>query len=299
MRSLILAGVLVLVAPVRAQDERDLDVLLNRLALYLETYETQLSTLLADEHYVQEAWRLSQGGTEAGFGRPSRRPAQIRITDAEVLFLRLPGEAEWFGIRDVKKVGGKPVERDGPALSDLLKGPSSDLLARAAAIVEASSRYNLGAVRTINMPTVPLEALGARNHARYIFRVGRRARINGIQTQRLEFEEFDEPTLVRAADGGSMWARGSAWIDPANGALWRAELIVGPDRPGAVRRVALESKIRVDFARNAALDLLVPKELVEQFWIRGGVGTGRGRYSNFRKFTTSTRILPGAGGLTP
>jgi hypothetical protein len=41
------------------------------------------------------------------------------------------------------------------------------------------------------MPTVPLEALGVRNHARYVFEVGARTRVNGVQTRRLEFQEFE------------------------------------------------------------------------------------------------------------
>jgi hypothetical protein len=278
--SLTIVGVALLLAPLRAQDDRNLDVLLNRLAVYLDNYEGQLSTLLADEHYVQEERR--------------RRTSSKRVTEAEVLFLRLPGEAEWFGVRDVKTVDGKPVTGGGVPLADLFKASGDELLTRAAAIVEASSRHNLGGRRTINMPTVPLEVLGARNHVRYIFKVGGSAKVSGVQTRRLEFHEFDEPTLVQSTDGGSLWTRGTAWIDPATGALWRAELVVGPDRPGTFRRMNLETKVRVEFTRDAGLELLVPNELIETFWIRGGVGAGRGRYSNFRKFATSARVVPGA-----
>jgi hypothetical protein len=263
-----------------AQDD-DLDVLLDRLATYLESYEPALGSVIADEHYEQQEVR--RGATLAR-----------RVTDSEVMFLRLPGFAEWFGVRDTRRVDGKPVEGTGITLAELLKQPVGSLIDRAAAIVEASSKHNLGGRRTINMPTVPLEALSVRNHARYIFKVGGRSRINGVQVRKLDFHEFEEPTLVQSADGGNLWSRGSAWIDPATGALWRAELIVGPDKPGAYRRYDLESKIRVDFMRETALDLLVPKELVENFWIRGGSGHGRGRYSNFRKFGTSARIIPGS-----
>jgi hypothetical protein len=261
-----------------AQDETDLDVLLDRLATYLQSYEQELSALVAEEHYVQEERR--------------RLNPVVRTTDADVLFLRLPGEAEWFGIRDVKKVNGKAVKGAGVTLIDLLKSPGTDVVAKAAAIVEASSRHNLGGRRTINMPTVPLEALSARNHARYIFKVGGRARVNGVQTRRMEFNEFDEPTLVQSTDGGSLWSRGTAWIDPANGTLWRAELIVGPDPPGAFRRTYLEARLRVEFNRDEALNLLVPKEMAENFWIRGGMGFGKGRYSNYRRFSTAARLMP-------
>jgi hypothetical protein len=281
MRSsaLLLAICTTFTAAAQTQDN-DLDVLLDRLATYLESYEAALSTVIADEHYVQEENRRNW-------------PPLQRVTDSEVMFLRLPGYAEWFGVRDTKKVDGKLVSGTGVTLDQLMKNPTADLLDRAAAIVEASSRHNLGGRRTINMPTVPLEALSARNHPRYAFKLRSKTRINGVRVRQLDFEEFDEPTLVEAADGGSLWSRGSAWIDQTSGALWRAVLIVGPDKPGTYRRFNLESRIRVDFARDAALDLLVPKELTESFWIRSGSGTGRGRYANFRKFTTSSRIIPG------
>ena len=262
-----------------AQNRPDLDVLLDQLATYLETYESQLSAVVADEKYTQEERRRNT-------------VTATRTTDAEVLFFRLPGEAEWFGIRDVKKVNGKPIEGTGVTLTELLTKPDKDVVAKAAAIVEASSRYNLGGRRTINMPTVPLEPLSPRNHPRFIFKLRGRARVAGVQTERLEFTEFDEPTLVQSPNGASLWSRGLAWLDPETGAVWRAELIVGPDKPGAFRRVDLESRIRVEFRKDPALQMLVPSELSENFWIRGGVGYGKGKYSNFRKFGTSARIIP-------
>jgi hypothetical protein len=293
MRALRLALVAAmgLNAIVLAQDD-DLDVLLDRLATYLESYEAQLGVLVADEEYVQQELRGSPSGIVPGaMGRvPTIR--RHRVTHSEVMFLRLPGHAEWFGVRDTKKVDGKEVTGASITLGELLKHSDADLLDRAAAIVEASSQHNLGGRRTINMPTVPLEALSVRNHPRYVFKVGGRSRVSGVQVRRLDFHEFDEPTVVQAADGGSLWSRGSAWRDPAHGALWRAELIVGPDRPGNYRRTALESSIRVEFTRDAALHVLVPKELRETFWIRGGRGEGRGKYTNYRKFNTAARIIP-------
>lgn len=265
--------------PLRAQDALDLDVLLDRLATYLETYEGELSALVADEHYVQEERRRG-------------RTVAARTTEAEVLFLRLPGHAEWFGVRDVKKVDRKPVPGAGVTLPQLLEDPRANLIERAVAIVEASSRHNLGGRRTINMPTIPLEALSARNHPRYIFKVGGKAKVAGVQTVRLEFSEFDEPTLVHATDGGALWTRGTGWIDPSTGALWRAEMTVGPDAPGKPRRTGLEARVRVEFARDETLQLIVPKSMTELFWIRGGQGYGSGKYDNYRKFSTGARLIP-------
>jgi hypothetical protein len=264
-------------SPFRAQEPLDLDVLLDRLATYLERYELALSTLVADEHYVQEERR--------------RQRMESRVTDGEVLFLRLPGGAQWYGVRDVKRVDGKPVPGASISLLELLKNPGADALQKAAAIAEASSKYNLGSRRTVNMPTVPLEALSASNHPRYIFKLRGAARVNGVHTERLEFSEFDEPTLVQSTDGANVWTRGMAWIDPATGALWRAEITIGPSKPGTLRRPEFEARIRVEFVNEPTLAMLVPKELVENFWIRGGTGHGRGRYSNYRRFSTAARLI--------
>ena len=262
-----------------AHQDDDLDVLLDRLSTYLLAYEAQVSAVIATERYVQEERRV-----RAGWAR--------RITEAEVMFLRLPGQSAWFGLRDVIKAGGKPVTRNGVSLTELFKNPGNDWFERAAAIVEASSRHNLGGRRTLNMPTVPLEALSPRHHPRYIFKVGGRARVAGVRTRRLEFSEFDEPTLVGSTDGGNLWTRGTAWIDPASGAIWRAEIHVGPDAPDQPRRYQLESSVRVEFMKDAGVELIVPREMIETFWIRGGSGYGKGTYSDYRRFTTSARIVP-------
>ena len=263
------------VTMLQAQDD-DLDVLIDRLATYLEGYERELTPVIADEHYVQEE---------------RRRLPRRRVTESQVLLLRPADAAQWFGIRDTGRVDGRPVARAGLSLLQLLEKPPTDFLEQAGAMVEASAAHSLAGRRNINIPTVPLEALSPVNHPRYVFKVGGKSKINGAQVRRLDFHEFDEPTLVQSVDGGALWTSGSAWVEVATGTLWRAELIVSPRKEGESRRVDLESRIRVDFMRDPSLDMLVPKELVETFWIRGGQGYGRGRYSNFRKVT-----LPG---LTP
>lgn len=289
--SLAVIGVLLLVAGSPKAQDHDLDVVLDRMATYLEAYERELSTLIADEHYVQEEHRVPAQRPNAA--RIYRDPARVdrRTTDAEVLFLRLPGEPTWFGVRDVKKVDGRAVPGTGETLTDLARQQGADLVKRAAAIVEASSQYNLGGRRTINMPTVPLEVLSSRHQARYIFKIAGQARVAGALTVKLEFHEFAEPTLVASTDGGSLWTRGTAWVAPTTGAIWRVELVVGPDGPDTFRRVHLESRLRVEFAHDPSTGVLVPKELVET-WIAGGSGSGRARYDNYRRFTTAARVVP-------
>ena len=275
LAAIVLLAVAVSPLGLAAQEPLDLDVLLDRLATYLQSYEPQLSELVADEHYVQAEYR--------------RGVSRTRTTEAEVVFLRVPGESEWYGVRDVKKVDRKLVPGTGVTLSDLFKNPGEDTIPKMAAMVTASAKYNLGERRAINLPTAPIEALSTLNHPRYIFKIAGKARVAGVQTVRITFEEFDEPTLVQSSDGSTLWSRGAAWIQPESGALWRAELIIGPSAPGVRRRPDLEARIRVEFTQDAHLNLIVPKQMDESFWIRGGSGSGAGKYSNYRRLGTFTR----------
>ena len=48
----------------------------------------------------------------------------------------------------------------------------------------------------------------------------------------------------------------------------------------------------VDFARNTALGMLVPEKIHQVFHMPSGRGEGEAKYSNYRRFTTSARIIP-------
>ena len=56
--------------------------------------------------------------------------------------------------------------------------------------------------------------------------------------------------------------------------------------------MALESRVRVTFTHDTGLNLLVPATLTEKFWIPRGRGTGRARYTNFRRFPAAGRLVP-------
>lgn len=77
------------------------------------------------------------------------------------------------------------------------------------------------------------------------------------------------------------------------GAVWRIEWIYQAQEQFSVAEPALS--LRVEFARNDALDMLVPVEVREVFSASGGLearGDGVATYRNFRRFGTSVRIVP-------
>jgi hypothetical protein len=89
--------------------------------------------------------------------------------------------------------------------------------------------------------------------------------------------DADMPTVVRA------------WIDPVNGQLLRADV----NTYASFDAKEFENSLRVEFVTDKGVGLLVPSEMREEFpGDSGGTGKSVARYSNYRRFTTSARIVP-------
>jgi hypothetical protein len=266
----------------------ELDLLLERLGQYLLAYESQLTTVVANERYDQSQM--------TPMGRSRSMISQSRRLESQIAFLRLPNEAIWYGVRDVQRVDGVRVDEGVKTqlLEELLQRLDGGSMIEAAKIVAKSAQYNLGGPRTVNMPTTPLAVLHPDNHVRFVFKVNGKAKIQGRQTTRLDFEEFDEPTLVAGTEDIPVFIVGSAWIEPESGVLWRVELTLKPQPTDPDVRVSrgTENRLRVDYTELPALKMMVPKEMWEVFWVPGGRGEGHARYSNFRQFASPAPIVP-------
>jgi hypothetical protein len=144
--------------------------------------------------------------------------------------------------------------------------------------------------RTNNLPNLPLEFLHRRNRPRFVARADGRETVRGIRTTRVIFDERVSPTIVRNRDtGGDLPSVVRAWIDPRNGRLMRAEV----NTFTAATAKQLQTSIRVEFGENKAVGLLVPLEMRETFPAGAPLrGTSIASYANFRRFTTSARIVP-------
>lgn len=254
------------------------DSVLEQLDAYLETYEGELGALIADEDFRQEIPALPGNGS---------RPQQRRL-ESEVAFLRLPGGAEWYGFRRTKLVDRQPVGDVHQSLSNLLSIGSTDTLAQAQLLVAQSSAHNLGLPRTINMPTLPLELLGSHYRHRFEIEFAGKEKVRGRAVNLLDLTELG-PTPIIYNGGYPLPSRMRAWIDARTGALWRAEVVLR--RPNDGRK---PSKIRVEFAVDPKLQVIVPIELREDFGVANitSGGTGVAKYSNYRRFQTSARIVP-------
>ena len=228
--------------------------------------------MVADEELIQET-----------DGRLNRRMSQ-RL-QSEIAFLRLPGGLEWMGFRRVRTVNGKPLTGTR-TLAELLAITSTDALQQAGMLVDESAKSNLGNPRTTNMPNLPLELLSKKYRHRYEVVHKGRSNMHGHAVNEVELSELGAEPIV-FNEGRQMKTRLRAWIDARSGALWRAEVEMRV--PGDNRNPAW---LRVDFAVDKALQIMVPVTMRERFNSIADTGTSLATYTNFRRFQTSARIVP-------
>ena len=153
-----------------------------------------------------------------------------------------------------------------------------------------SARFNLGSPRTINLPNLPLELLHARHASRFSVRIAGKEHVRGKNTTKLVFVEEVAPTIIRASDGSQMRSIVSAFIEPATGRLWRADVITRDPSQG-------------DFAFDAG-DLGGVQERPEArdagagadargvFCRRQSPRVGRRHLCQLPRFQTAARIVP-------
>lgn len=251
---------------------------LRRAAAYVDDYRRRLETIVAEERYVQRS-----SGSDENTDGPSER---VLRSD----FMLLPGvagEHPWFAFRDVFEVDGRSVTGDRGRLEAWLADSRSSLLQNARALAIEQARYNLGPVmRTINVPTLALEILTARNQERFRFRSIGTTTLDGVGLMILSFHERRRPTMIRTPEGRDLPASGSLWIEPETGRVWKTEL-----RTGGRRGDRVEATITVTYLFVPRLELLLPGTMDEHYVGPGADIRCRAEYSNFRRFETDARII--------
>ena len=115
-----------------------------RAGAFVVRYAEELPQLVATESSVQDLTPQPGHATSVA--------AQRRLV-AEFAWVRLPGEAEPIGFRDVIEVDGRPAGPDRRRLVDLLHGPGRATWAQARAVLEEGARHNLApGSRNFNLP---------------------------------------------------------------------------------------------------------------------------------------------------
>ena len=280
--STLLSSVVVL-AGSQAPREPTLAEVLQRAAAYVAEFELRLSTIVAEEAYVQD-WS-SVGPKGRTFARRELRSD---------LVLMKPSSAEsWAEFRDVFEVDGRVIRpRDG-RLEQMLRQPEGAASMHVGTIVAESARFNLGDVdRNVNTPLFSLRFLETANQPRFRFErstgvgptpadstEGPADTVFRVSTEvwAIAYDEVRSGTLVRTARRRDQPAHGRFWIEPATGRVLASELILD-DR-------TVRATIEVSFQSEPLLNMLVPVVMRERCEGKktGSIVEGRATYGRFRR----------------
>jgi VWFA-related protein len=277
--------------------------ILRRASAYVDAFERTLSSLVAEERYVQimKRWEgqspapaaapeldwKAGGETPRGADRSLRRRQLL----SDVLLVQPPGR-RWVAFRDVAEVDGKPVRDRAVRVEKLFLSDSTDARRQLQKIVDESARHNLGSSRNINVPTFPLLILRPQNLARFEWTKGIRKRspADPAACTVVGFRETAVPTIVKTDSGRDVPMSGTLCVEPGTGRVWRAT-IEFHERVEHVR-----GAFEVRFRPSEDGSVLVPARAWE-WHLSDGPGRsdrlayveGQATYSNLRRFTVSTQ----------
>ncbi len=265
--------------PVLAQ-EPSLWLVLLRATRYVEAFHAQLSGVVMEERYEQQAYWPPKSRPRGSDGY------ERMILRSDYLLVRPEGARRHFGFRDVFEANGSRIRDRDERLVELFLDAGSSLDRRVEGILADSARYNVGDIRrTTNTPTFALLFLRQSYKGRFDFeRVADRPpglEIGGPESAGawvVSYRETWPTTVVRGSDGRNIPARGHYWIEPATGRVLASELILEDDE--------VESLVSVRYGMPEELDHLVPFEMRERYdnLQSDSRVEGTATYSRFRRF---------------
>jgi hypothetical protein len=246
-----------------------------RASAYVGQYLQGLSNVVMEEHYQQQVRAM---------------PNEIRQLRSELLLVHLPAPSGPTAFRDVLAIDGRPLGSRSDRLQRLFMEQQPSAVEQATRIMRESARFNIGAaVRTLNVPIVPLLFLSADQARRLDWSAHGEEVLAGHRLERFRFVERRSPTLLRQPGGGDVFAQGEFWIDPQSGAVWRARVsIVIPDSTRRTNRPEVEGDMTVEFRFFDDWQMLVPESMTERYVLRNEEDYGHATYSNLRRFTVTT-----------
>jgi hypothetical protein len=268
---------------------------LARVGDYVVRYETELSGIVAEEHYSQ-------------IGDISDRPQLTRRElKSDLLLVRAEGvDGEGFvQFRDVFEVDGEAVRDRSERLVKLFMNPSVAAKNRAGEIMRESSRYNIGNIeRNVNVPLLALSFMHPRYQPHFKFTMddagagvqkGMPKASNftiAVDVRVLTFREVGSPPLIDSRDRrGVARSQGRVWVEPDTGRVLMTEI--------TIETPTVDSTMQVSYQSEPLLGFLVPVEMREQYFARKRNYrlSGTATYGNFRQFTVRTdeAIVPPKG----
>ena len=271
--------------------EPSLPAVLARAAAYVADFHRQLSSIVAEEKYVQNWFQTARFAVQPPPGLAHRE------LKSDLLLLKPTGTDPWMAFRDVFEVDSDPVRDREERIAHLFlqRSPSGDALIRR--ILEESARYNIGDIRrNVNTPVYPLLFLEAANHFRFKFkrtneRTPRTEPANpspdgafrvSTEVWVIAYQEKEAGTMIKTDGQKDLPAKGRFWIEPATGRVLMSELVAQNRR--------LRATIDVSYQSEPLLGLLVPIEMREWY---DNLRTGShleavATYGRFRQFQVNT-----------
>jgi VWFA-related protein len=264
-----------------------LNPFIARVADYVLVYGDELSSVVSEETYTQEATapRLPTGKIVVLDGSAVSASANAggkttRTLVSDYLQVKVPPLEGWLPFRDVFEVDGQRVRDRQDRLTRLfLESSPSRALENAQAIVKESARYNIGSVRRdLNLPTLPLWFLEPQNTRRFNFRkVGEETLSGRRVVVVVEYTEIVHPTFVKTPEGQDLVSSGKIWAEPTTGRVHRTLLMVSI------------ATITVNYALRPEMPgLWLPVTMEEQYSRGGMLIKGKATYANFRQFQVQT-----------
>jgi hypothetical protein len=252
--------------------------LLNRVTAYVESFQRNFGSVVAEERYEQ-AIRRAPGANGSSVQRGGGGPTETVLV-SDFLLVQVPGEG-WLPFRDVFERDGKQLRDREERLATLFLKGSRTAFEQARAIMNEGARYNIGNVsRNINVPTLPLPFLTAQHRHRFEFKAGKRD--DADEGVAIDFKETGRPTFISTTNDRDLPVYGRFWVDERSGTILRTEV-------HAVD-TGLEAHIVVSYQLDAVTGLMVPARMEERYRRARDPMEVRGvaTYSRFRRFQVST-----------
>jgi hypothetical protein len=267
----------------------EVEAVVAKAGAYAAAYETDLSALVAEERYLQRAFRFERftvtqtrqgsGGIRLATTEESGEwvPDGERVLKSDFLLVKGQGNDRWQPFRDVFEVDGRKVREREQRLQRLFLEAPAGAAERAAAISAESTRHNIGFVeRNVNLPTLSLRLLDTSRRLDVVFRKVREAKVNGVTTWELAFAERGDGTLVPG-----LRATGTFWVDPAAGRVVRTTI--------RFETAGVATEMTVTYRPDArASSTWVPAEMRETYQSAARKLECLASYSNIRRFQVTT-----------
>jgi len=255
---------------------------LPRIHAYVERFQRELPSIVAEEHYVQTVSGMTSTSGTGTTSPSSQLRSTKRVLRSDILMITVPGSIGWVAFRDVFEVDGRRIRDREDRLLGLLQSPNANSMAQAGRLADESARYNLGRVhRTVNLPDSALVYLQAASASRMRFDAPRSSEpVDGAETVVIRFRETGRPTIVTSRRGSNVPATGRVWAHVATGAIVKTEFTLS-DLSG--RGVFV-----VEFATDERSGLRLPANMTERHTSPGEEVYATAQYSNVRRFNVTT-----------